>query len=1362
MVHGRVISHNEIKCIGTRDSYITSDTEFTDDLKFLPTHLYETNLQDVKYAKSTYKIILSGVCTNGKKISVVLDQIEPYFEVMICGEDEEQFVDDLLNKLANQNPCLSPDGTQGTGGSPIKIIKGKPFKYYQTHQDKFIRLYYTKTYIRKAAINHVLENSYEIDEVKYAYMTAVDDLSCYYRVVCRDYLTTFSSWVNIKKYTVVPSGEILKGTTIRCSINDYIAVDEKEISENKLLVKDKTLGCCWDIETWSASGEIPTPDNIAHKVFCISVCFQWIHEKQSFLRIALCTLPSNATKDCLTVICPNEKQLLLTFAEILGRMCPDYIYGFNDSDYDWPWIIKRAVRYRGVLAQIAKNLDLSVPYAAHTDEQVMQKNYRFEHIKLEASAYADGHTLQLNGYIPVDVRTIYRKLYPTSEQSSLKFFLDVNKLGSKEDMAYTRMHDVCSEFFAMCEKHPTWSIELKTDDPRYEFLKQEMAEINKYCVIDAVRCHDLMRMRNVIMDHREVANLSYVSMYDAFYRANGVKVRNLTIAIGQQKPFRIRFTNISNADFVDQKFVGALVYPPKKGLKISKLSLDERIQKAKLQGQNVPEWLHESHLPNYYEFIKKHGCVCQVDQLDADTPQEFKDFLMEPTGRPISGLDFSSLYPSLIRAYNFSPEYCITDINYAKRLHAEGVKLNKVDFDFGGRRVLAYFVWHNKIYNKTEPGFQFGVFPYVLNDLFNKRKALKAQLEPIETQLEHNTKHSTLSESQVDDLTFMFSYLNVKQTALKVFMNTFYGVAGNKISPFFLVEVAGGVTTYGQRNLQLGYKCVTENGCCVYYGDTDSLYISMPETCFAEIDKLYYTAQMDKLVYWTKLVEITFSYIKIIQSTVNDMFAADNNTHFLSMAYEEVLFPSMYTAKKKYYGTQHKKTINFYPKEQFIRGLEIKKRGVSEFAKKCITDIMWKTCDAKNLLTPIELALQKIDYVYSAQWEYSDFIQTDVYRPAKNNVKIHTFVARMEELGIHVKPHERFNYIIAKKYPYKYDYRGRKSELSIGDKMELATSGIQIDLDHYMSHGVNNQLGRLITYHDMFYVQPADCTVDNLHVAELKIYKNACKYIDDYCTKYYSSYNTFGKVHQKIYKEVNKRIMVKVDMHVPQISKLLNVDVDLEDFENNLFEMASNEAKKRITRESHGVAFVNHALEIFDKTPAGKRSRNLRIAELQTQYYGRNGFQYQRERKFNEVCTALRNTLRDNFHDIVGVYINHRKYLTTIIDKLKPYQPQDTQPTPNARTFQPEDFDERYDEIDNLSSDYVDKLCADYTALYKFQALYSRLYCAYYTWYQTVDIVDYLRRLHKKINNIVDRPVNIGETIRNDVDESAQSVDITF
>jgi DNA polymerase elongation subunit (family B) len=51
-------------------------------------------------------------------------------------------------------------------------------------------------------------------------------------------------------------------------------------------------------------------------------------------------------------------------------------------------------------------------------------------------------------------------------------------------------------------------------------------------------------------------------------------------------------------------------------------------------------------------------------------------------------------------------------------------------------------------------------------------------------------------------------------------MNTYYGEAGNKKSPIYMLEVAGGITAAGRSNIKLAYDFVQSKNCKVYYGDS--------------------------------------------------------------------------------------------------------------------------------------------------------------------------------------------------------------------------------------------------------------------------------------------------------------------------------------------------------------------------------------------------------------------------------------------------------------------------------------------------------------------------------------------------------------
>ena len=130
---------------------------------------------------------------------------------------------------------------------------------------------------------------------------------------------------------------------------------------------------------------------------------------------------------------------------------------------------------------------------------------------------------------------------------------------------------------------------------------------------------------------------------------------------------------------------------------------------------------------------------------DDKTSELFILYLMEPTGRPITGLDFASLYPHLIMTYNLSPEFIISketsDNSYEKmrdiviKAKEDNFNLHKIKFNYGGRDVIGYSVRHDNL-----GGNRFGVYPTLLKDLYDKRSILKKPKEYYEMLKEHFEK----------------------------------------------------------------------------------------------------------------------------------------------------------------------------------------------------------------------------------------------------------------------------------------------------------------------------------------------------------------------------------------------------------------------------------------------------------------------------------------------------------------------------------------------------------------------------------------------------------------------------------------------
>lgn len=1369
-LHGKVITYKQLNLIPERDKFLESDIyNKTDDLirngkplYFMPCSITEMNIQEHEYDKAKYKIILFGVLLDGRRITVMLNDIIPYFDILVPDRKTEKdsvkydikeelkkakdFEESIMLELNSHTKDNKYNNKKSPMYDPIKseiLSDKKPFKRYQDEKSQYVRIYFNKIQQRNAAIKMLRQKGYE---------TASDDLSCYYRVVCRNYMTTFSNWVILSSYNITKNDNI-KGPVFQLSIDDYKKYTGN-ILDDPILSKDNLMELAWDIETYSPDGDLPIPQNPEHKIFMISMVFMWYWSDNPILRVCLVDVPCDGHSDYLTIVCGNEKNMIKTFADLYSKLRPEFIETFNGGEYDWEWLMDRGASYTDVLPYFVECLNATIPWKKYSTNDIYDREswsilkrkdgstpkkrilFKMQSTKLEADVYADGGSLELPGYIDIDVRTVFRQLYPTSEKSSLSWFLSQNKLGGKEDMPYQEIFRIYRDFQDIKEQFKkivqtcsdnqcddiTELLKIlirhnKLEDNRVApliktliSLRGEMKKVASYCVVDSQRCHDLMKIRSIIRDRRELSDLSFTTLFDAFYRANGMKVRNIVIAHGQNRG--ILFTNIPNSLIVDEgKYPGAYVIPPKKGLNVSKLTLEERAKKAKIP-ITTPDFnktlyqecaeLSEEKLTQYKQIIAKYGATLddkQIDMIETEVLKStgspllmsFKEMLKEKIGRPITGLDFSSLYPSLIMTYNLSPECVILDVKKAKEMHKKSVKLHKISFEYNSNTIRGWSIFHENKTDPTKPDCLFGVYPMILKQLFDARVALKKDLFKYSKEKEHLENDPNKSD-EYDEACFKYNCVDSKQKALKVLMNTFYGECGNKRSPFFMLQVAGGITSAGQYNIKMAKDFVEQKGCYVHYGDTDSLYISAPEHEFQEMDKEFYSGSISKLEYWTKMVKHTFKSIQDIQGQVNRHFITDNGTPFLKMAFEEVLMPMYLMSKKKYCGIAHEneESINFKPKNLFIRGLDFKKRGVSEIARKINLDILWSCMSMDNLSTPLELVEQKIHQMYNKKWDFDDFIMTDVYKPNKKNVKVQTFAARMKAEGNPLTPFERFTYIIAKKYPYYYDYRGRKIELSIGDKMELydvaKAKHLTIDFDYYMTGSINGQLSRLIVYHPKFHVEPAiPDNDDEIDIAETKIYNNACKHIEQVCSKYYTTYKSKGSLYQNIFRDVNTIVGEKINKYHKDetITKLLKScfpdDENPEKIEEWLCKKAETDALK--ISKNHGKTYVDEQLEIIKKEikqtqtqkannkneesldianakkerkTLVKKAKDTKINEMQKIYYGgQDSIIETRTKDFKNRLAILKGKIRDNINIILKLHKTHTNIITHLSDRIK-------------------------------------------------------------------------------------------------------------
>ena len=159
----------------------------------------------------------------------------------------------------------------------------------------------------------------------------------------------------------------------------------------------------------------------------------------------------------------------------------------------------------------------------------------------------------------------------------------------------------------------------------------------------------------------------------------------------------------------------------------------------------------------------------------------------------VAVLDFASLYPSIMIAFNLCPTtLCVQqDLidTFPDLFVTNNVNGRKISF-FQGRK---------------------GVVPKILETLLTERKRVKKQMKE-------------------EEPGFQKQLLDAKQLALKISCNSIYGFFGTINGVFPCTEISSTTTFLGRKMIDDTKKAVEKDykGCDVIYGDTDSVMIKMP------------------------------------------------------------------------------------------------------------------------------------------------------------------------------------------------------------------------------------------------------------------------------------------------------------------------------------------------------------------------------------------------------------------------------------------------------------------------------------------------------------------------------------------------------
>jgi DNA polymerase I len=163
----------------------------------------------------------------------------------------------------------------------------------------------------------------------------------------------------------------------------------------------------------------------------------------------------------------------------------------------------------------------------------------------------------------------------------------------------------------------------------------------------------------------------------------------------------------------------------------------------------------------------------------------------------IAVLDFKSMYPNIMIAYNLSPDTYIFPTDPAP---PSGV--------FEAPEVKHKF-------QKEPPGFYKEILSYLISVRSEIRTKMK-ELNPKSTE---------------------YQVLEARQKAVKVITNATYGYAGWIGARWYRKPVAEAASAWGRHTILTAIKMAEKAGLKVVYGDTDSLFVTYEEKKTQELEK---------------------------------------------------------------------------------------------------------------------------------------------------------------------------------------------------------------------------------------------------------------------------------------------------------------------------------------------------------------------------------------------------------------------------------------------------------------------------------------------------------------------------------------------
>jgi DNA polymerase elongation subunit (family B) len=765
----------------------------------------------------------------------------------------------------------------------------------------------------------------------------------------------------------------------------------------------------YDIEVYSESGQFPVAENAGDEITEIGMSFRYSDDMlNSYRRIVLINGTATASEDPTVefICCKNEKELLIRFEKVIRDENPDAICGFNTFGFDDSYIADRAEKLH-----IEMRLGRIDPTSWKSNRDMVETTKK--KFELASGTFAVRY-FEMPGRLPIDLLLSVRR-----EQN-----LDSYKL---DNVATTFLRDKVTKV----ERLDKQRVKIHTKNTRGLFTGNLVRfdvvgnTINPYQEGRKFRTEIVEPKSFVVRTDDEILNDVDISKLEWSFTKDDTSFKDMLEAHHGTPEQRARIAKycVQDCDLV-------LTLMAKLDTLVNARGMADvcrvPIQYIFLRGQGI-----KIYSAVVYNASKRNQIIVTQEGFDGDTSYEGAIVLPPKIGmylnQPIPVLDFNSLYPSNMIAYNLSPDTLLYVKRYdengskkwqrgpdGKEFLERGYRIDEIKYDIhdesGAGRMVCGFVQPNADDSRTV-----GLLPLTLDILLKKRKETRKLMETIEDDAQK-------------------SVLNGLQLAYKVVANSVYGQCGSKTSPIRSLEVAASTTAAGRDRIQDAKRIVeSEFGGQVIYGDTDSIFIKFATTDLEESMKLGQQAA-DRITSWINRKPYKIEYEKTFYPFI--LFC---RKRYVGMMYED----DPTKCKRKSMGIALKRRDNApIVKDVFGGALDIlmEKRDIRA-AQKFVQDMLVQVMQNK-------IPLEK--YVVTKQ------LRDDYKNPGQ--IAHRVLADRMEARDKGTAPQ------VGDRIPYIY-VATRKDEKKQGDRIEhydyVKEKNLKPDVEFYITNQIQNPVAQM-------------------------------------------------------------------------------------------------------------------------------------------------------------------------------------------------------------------------------------------------------------------------------------------------------------